>query len=644
MKDYKWNFSKKNEPDQNLLDPFSDSKFNINCVASFTREIIQNSLDAKNNEILEPVKMAFELKSIAAKDIPGLEQLLLVLEQARKNIQHKETANKFDRAIEELKKDKIECLKVSDYNTIGMNESRWDALLFKEGISDKSNDSSAGRHGVGKKASFLMSLCNTVYYATKNTDGKMFFGGKSILVDWQNLENEWCSSKGWYGKKEINSNDIECVSGDKIALINDFFARKDKYGSDVIVLAPRKVNSDYSLEQLIISSILENFFIGICEKKIEVKVNSIKINSNNIDDIIDKYYISNFKSRESVGANVTYGLLKDFQKAYLENKTNPQKIPMKIDPDDENEDSCLDIYLTLDTEQTRKYYSFYRDHGMKIKDERYGDANRSFSAIVVARGEKLNEFLLNLENAAHDDFIIDENATDDEKKKQERILTGIRNRIYHIISKATKLEVSDEIELEELNEMIDNPGEIGKKVGKNTTSRNTRKVKPEITIQTKTKKKTKGEWGTRPKPLDPIPYPNPGPKPISSPDPRPLPYPTPTPDDDDINNNPVLRDIAYEKMLITLHNCYYMQFLCAYNLQDVSIQVTAKNVDDSVNDVGYMLDSIEWNGKKYESRGNNFIKLGDLAANEEMKLLIYLKDQSRYKLFAKIVGKTYDEN
>lgn len=46
--------------------------------------------------------------------------------------------------------------------------------------------------------------------------------------------------------------------------------------------------------------------------------------------------------------------------------------------------------------------------------------------------------------------------------------------------------------------------------------------------------------------------------------------------------------------------------------------------------------------KIYHNKGNNYIELGNLAAFEEMKLFIKLKESSRYKLFARIVGKTYD--
>ena len=55
-----------------------------------------------------------------------------------------------------------------------------------------------------------------------------------------------------------------------------------------------------------------------------------------------------------------------------------------------------------------------------------------------------------------------------------------------------------------------------------------------------------------------------------------------------------------------------------------------------------MLSEIQWNNKTYPNKGNNYIELGDLAAHEDMKLFIKLKESSRYKLFARIVGKTYD--
>ena len=107
MSKWKWNFSVKNEPDYKLVDSFSDSKFNINCVASFTREIIQNSLDAKNKEINAPVEVKFEIKKINSSKIPGLADLLFVLEKSLLNLTHPETINKFKRAIKNLKKDEI---------------------------------------------------------------------------------------------------------------------------------------------------------------------------------------------------------------------------------------------------------------------------------------------------------------------------------------------------------------------------------------------------------------------------------------------------------------------------------------------------------------------------------------------------------
>lgn len=634
MSKWKWNFSVKNEPDYKLVDSFSDSKFNINCVASFTREIIQNSLDAKNKEINAPVEVKFEIKKINSSKIPGVADLLFVLDKSLLNLTHPETINKFKRAIENLKKDEIEVLKISDYNTLGMTLKSWEALLFKEGVSDKQNDSSAGRHGVGKKASFLMSLCNTVYYATKNTNNEMFFSGKSVLVDWKknNNDNEWYSRTGWFGEKTDNS--IRFLKNEEINDIDNFFIRKDSYGSDVMVLSPRVIDEEYDLERLIINSVLENFYIGLCENKLVVKVNKIEINSKNVNKVLENYYIDKFTRQGIIGSNITYGLLRDFKNAYIENYKNPVVIDVpKLN-------SHLNLYITLNTEKAKKYYSFYRDHGMKIKDERFSDADKTFAAIVVARGDGINEFLLNLENAAHDDFIVDENLDKDKKKEYNDMLSYIKYMIGYNIKKITKLDLSDEIELNELNDIIDNPGEISRKVSKKTTAKKNIKPESKIVIQTKSNKKVEEEWKERIKPLDPIPATPIKPIGPNTP-PRPLPYSKEL-EEANKEEKKLLKEVAFEKMLVTLHDCYYMQFSCSYDLTRVSIQVTAKNVDDAENDVGYMLSEIQWNNKIYPNKGNNYIELGDLAAYEDMKLFIKLKESSRYKLFARIVGKTYD--
>lgn len=631
----KWNFSLKNEPGRTLLDSFSDSKFNINCVASFTREIIQNSLDAKNKEINDPVEVKFEVKKIKANDIPGISDLINVLEKSLLNLTHNETINKFKKAIEQLKQPEVEVLKISDFNTLGMSKKSWEALLFTEGVSSKQDDSSAGRHGIGKKASFLMSLCNTVYYSTKNTNGEMFFGGKSILVDWKESadNNNWRSGTGWYGEQEENN--IKYLENEELNKINNYFVRKDEVGSDVIVLTPRIFDENYNLEKQIINSVLENFYIGLCENRIIVKINDTEINSKNVNTILDEYYVDKFIKQGITGSNITYGLLKDFKTAYIENKENPIVIDIpKLN-------SYLDLYITLNTEKTKKYYSFYREHGMKIKDVRVSEADKTFAAIVVARGKEINEFLLSLENAAHDDFIVDENMSVQERKNKQNILDDIKERILRKIKEFTKLELSDEIELDELNDIINNPGEISRKAPKKANKKTNNKPEGKIVIQTKSNKKIDEKWNERIKPLDPIPV-----DPVPEPDnivhhPRPLPYPMENEEEEE-EEKKSLREVAYDKMLVTLQDCYYMQFVCGYNLKRVAIQITAKNVDDTENDVSYMLNEIKWNNKIYYNKGNNYIELGDLPAFEEMKLFITLKESPRYKLFARIVGKTYE--
>ena len=631
MNNYSWNFSVRKDPGRDLIDPFSESKFNTNCISSFTREIIQNSLDARNPEISEPALVKFEIKSVPANTIPGIEKLKEVVGNCLGDVlEHKETRRKFEKALEELNGTTIDVLKVSDYNTKGMDLDAWKALLFFTGISKKQNDSSAGRHGVGKKASFIMSLCNTVFYSTQN-EKDVYFGGKSELIDFYDINGICHNGTGWFSPSENSDQNSAYLANDQLTQIDEYFWRKNERGTDVIILLPRKNDEEGNLEKQIINSVLENFYVGIVENKLKVEFNDVSINATSIKNVIKKYYIADFKGYTLTDSNLIYGLLNDYELAYQESINSPERIEIKA------LNGYIDLYLSTNNEKSKKFCAFYRGHGMKIKDIRYGDANKFFSAIAVARGEELNNFLLGLENAAHDDFIIDDNLDKETKTDYENKKSIIFDLLKNAIIKRTKIEYSDEMELEELNEMMDNPGEIYRKSDKKKPE--IKKPHKKMMIQTMTSNQTEEQWKEPIEPFKPKNY-TVNPKPNDN-DNRPIPYDIDTGDPGN-DKKMAIREVKFEQLLITLQGSYYMDFMCKFDLKDVSIKVDAKNLDDGISDVSYMLDYIKWGDKIYKSHSNNFIKLGDLPANTHMKLNIVLKDQSRYKLFAKIAGRVYE--
>lgn len=619
-----WSFTPKNDQSQELSDSITDSKFNINPFGSFTREIIQNSLDVLDDEHYKFVRVVFEYKKMKLSDIPGGDQLKDVIERCIVSTTHQETVMKYKKALEILKSNKIPCLKVSDFNTKGLNEEGWETLVNKVGASYKPNDSSAGRHGIGKKASFLMSLCNTVFYTSKNLNNEVRVGGKSILTDWKDENGNWYSLKGWYGNliKYGEFIKVEPIMNEDIAL-NDFFIRKEKYGTDVIIIALKEIEN---MENIIINSVLENFYLGIKEQKLEVVVNDVEITAQKIDNVIESYYSCDFSRRGLGSDNIVMGLLKDYDLAY---KNGAKKSIIIKDPK-----GILDLYITLENKENRKYYSFYREHGMKIRDYPLS-TDKSFSAVVVARGKQLNEFLLKTENAAHDDFIADEN--NDNYKEIKAKLRNIISSVEEYIRSMTKLETSDSFLLEELNDMITYYGDISKK----KKNKNQKKAKPseiKAIVQHKINKQTFEEWTKEHKPFD-IPSTSSDHTPVKY-DPilkhRPLPVQKELSEESNEPKN-IVREVSYEKFFVVVRDNYTIEFNFAISFKDVRLYLFAKNVDGSMNDVTNMLQDIYIPDLKYKIY-ENCVYINYIPANEDIRINVTLKNSSRYKLFAKLQG------
>lgn len=73
MNNIEWYFCETNVQDTVVVDSFADSKFGINRWSSFAREIIQNSIDAVDDDS-KPVEVIFDLnKDLRLEDIPGEE-------------------------------------------------------------------------------------------------------------------------------------------------------------------------------------------------------------------------------------------------------------------------------------------------------------------------------------------------------------------------------------------------------------------------------------------------------------------------------------------------------------------------------------------------------------------------------------------
>ena len=606
-----WYFNDEMSPSDELVDKFADSKFGMDKWTSFSREIIQNSLDARDDET-KPVEVIFDLnKTLSLDDIPGGTYTKYVLERCAKKATNKQTQQAYLKGIEILNKPNVYCLKVSDSNTKGVEtgrDSAWGAFVFDEGKSIKQRPGSAGSHGVGKKVPFIISTCNTVFYATKNkykidenehTD--ILSQGKTVLINWDDLDGKTKSQKGWFGKLNIDDpspkNRILPLQNDEVKDIHPYFIRKDEYGTDVIMIGVNAYENEELIKKTIISSIFENFFVAIKEGILKVNVMGETFDREDLEKFL-KWY----KPTEAL-----HNSMNDLLKIYSQDKV---VLPVQVDGESLGE---VWLYFEDSSELNRKYYTVVREHGMKIKEYRINRADKAFSALVVVMGEDLNKLLSKLENAAHDDFITYDDDMDLDKKAI-KALEVVKNIVESYIIDNTRINDGEDQEIEGLSEILAIPGfspKITKKDSKVRVKRN------------KVNKKNKNKRKPDPEPK-PIPVPNPNPE------------PTPKPKNKKEKTEKQYEAFLLAPMLIETNDGYLLRTIVKNDIKDGEFRIKSINSDEKLDSsIADLIISANDGWKKYKIQ-NGCISKVKLNKDQVCEITIKTSRYIRYRLTAEL--------
>lgn len=159
---------------------------------SLAREICQNSMDARIDN-KNPVIIEFSSFSIPTKNIPGYDNLHEAIKSCLNfwtEQDNKKTIDFFNKAKTTIEHPTIDVLRISDFNTTGLQGSDkefntpWHNLVKASGVSGKEG-SAGGSFGIGKAAPFVCSDIRTLFYATKDIDGLSAFQGIAKLVSFR---------------------------------------------------------------------------------------------------------------------------------------------------------------------------------------------------------------------------------------------------------------------------------------------------------------------------------------------------------------------------------------------------------------------------------------------------------------------------
>ena len=175
-----------------VIQDSSSTHFRDDPIPKLVREVLQNSLDANDRDLVGPVEVEIaevyvDGGAIGANELKShLESCLeRAKDEDRKNVQYF-----YDKALQALEPEEIRCLQIVDSGTLGLIGRSWDALVFQEGSVQKSGAAPGGSNGVGKNAVLNVSDLRTVFYSTRyiqRREGRVEkLQGKATLMDHPN--------------------------------------------------------------------------------------------------------------------------------------------------------------------------------------------------------------------------------------------------------------------------------------------------------------------------------------------------------------------------------------------------------------------------------------------------------------------------
>ena len=422
MEDIRWRFPGNNYTADNGLDTADMETFKKDAISSLAREVCQNSIDAKNNNIEGPVFLEFHSFEVDRDNIPGIDdvdkQIDACIDTWSMNGKIKKQLSVMS---DQIKKDKIVCLRISDFNTTGLvgvyggDNTPWHYLVHGSGLSDKSA-TSGGSKGIGKFATFVTSHFNSVFYSTRTIKNELGFEGICKLCSAkQEGTTEKTQGIGYYGNNDKN----EPIKGE-FMLDPNFKRSESEYGSDIFIIG---FKSPDGWKRDIISKILDSFMAAIVFNSLKINVDGIEINSETLKDVVFNDLYINKNMKKSIVSQ--YMLLTDKEHRYedvitVQEYGNAHLYLMEFSGEDEQ-------YATNNCVMIRYPY-------MKIK-ELNRISSLPCSALCIIENNQLNTILRNVENPQHTNWEFNRIEDPSEKAEVQAIYKDLLDQIRDNITR-----------------------------------------------------------------------------------------------------------------------------------------------------------------------------------------------------------------
>jgi len=386
-----------------------DGNFKKTPYASLIRESIQNSLDAVLDSN-QPVQVNFEIGRIRANEYG---QFFLIKNHIKGCMEHyptnddaKATYAPMIEYLDDLGEyDNLYYIKVSDFNTIGMNYKKssdpgytsepFYAFVRAAGVSSKNDIAAGGSFGFGKAAYFYISPIRSILVSTKTQYGNHFFEGVASLCTHRYLND---------GKKYVAVGYYDNNGGEPITKYDEIPDRfkRDEPGTDIYIMGIKlskekeeAKNEKAKIFDEMIKAVLRNFWLAIEFGKLVVQIDNIIINKDTLPIIMENLFpeIDDTKRREKQYNprpywEAVHNKEKDKKHVYIE-KNYPKLDLLK--------------FYGLKVKGAQDKILYMRRLLMLVKARRTQSANGIYG-LFLCDNKFGNRLLRNTENPAHNEW------------------------------------------------------------------------------------------------------------------------------------------------------------------------------------------------------------------------------------------------
>lgn len=418
----KWRFVSNQNSTISGINDAGIETFTADMNRSLVREIIQNSLDATRDDVDEPVRVEFELIHVKREDIPDVENLQNAIKRCyESNCDEPDAYNFFKKAYETLSKQYVNVLRISDYNTRGLEGSdtcekgsNWSRLVKENGSSNK-GQSSGGSFGIGKSATFACSDLRTVFYSSLDMKGLTSNFGVARLISFNDKELGWTTGIGYY------SEDDRFVAIPGQINFDKKYNRIDT-GTDIYIIG-MSLTDDYEKE--FINAVLLDFLVSLVKGKLIVEVQGKRISQDTLAEYIAKL---NPYENEDIKALIEY--------YNLLTSSNPRIKRISLDSNVYGEefgfkDGECTLFLKEGEKLNRKVL-ITRKAGMRILEQNRISGSIEFTGVLVMDGENMNETFKAMEVPSHDAW--EPGRCRDKKNYYTNVLKGLKKYIKDCVN------------------------------------------------------------------------------------------------------------------------------------------------------------------------------------------------------------------